>query len=60
VPGSTALHWSLAYRTKVAARRYLSEFRDNYLARNEWLLSVSKRVKRRLSPPHRSPAAAAH
>jgi hypothetical protein len=59
-PGSTALHWSFAYRTKVAARRYLSEFRDNYLARNEWLLSVSKRIKRRLSPPRRSPAAAVH
>jgi hypothetical protein len=60
VPASTALHWSRAYRAKVAARRYLSEFRDNYLARNEWLLSASKMVKRRLSPPRRSPTAAVH
>ena len=60
VPGSAAVHWSPAYRAKVAARRYLSEFRDNYLARNQWLLSASEKVKRRLSPPRRSPAPAAH
>jgi hypothetical protein len=60
VPGSAAVRWSPAYRAKVAARRYLSEFRDNYVARNQWLLSVSEKVKRRLSPPRRSPAPAAH
>ena len=48
VPGSAPARWSFAYRTRVAARRYLSEFRDNYVARNEWLLSVSEKIKRRL------------
>ena len=56
MPDSAAVRWSLAYRAKVAGRRYLSEFRDNYVARNQWLLSVSEKVKRRLSPPRRSPA----
>jgi hypothetical protein len=56
VAGSAPVRWSLAYRAKVAARRYLSEFRDNYVARNEWLLSVSKKLKRRVSAPRRSPA----
>lgn len=58
VPGSAAVPRSLAYRAKVAARRYLSEFRDNYVARNEWLLSASAKVKRRLTLPRRSPAPA--
>ena len=60
VPGSTAVRRSLAYRARVAARRYLSEFRDNYVARSEWLLSASEKVKRRLTPPRRSPAPALH
>ena len=60
VPGSTAVRRSLAYRARVAARRYLSEFRDNYVARSEWLLSASEMVKRRLAPPRRSPAPALH
>jgi len=55
LPDSASMRRSLAYRTKVAARRYLSEFRDNYVARNEWLLSVFPRVKRHLTPPRRSP-----
>jgi hypothetical protein len=60
VPGCAPLRRSLGYRAKVAARRYLSEFRDNYVARNEWLLSVSEKVKRRLTPPRRSPAPTVH
>ena len=59
-PDSAAVRWSLAYRAKVAARRYLCEFRDNYVARNEWLLSVSEKVKRRLIPARRSPASVGH
>jgi hypothetical protein len=35
-------------RAKVAARRYLSEFRDNYLARNELVLKASSAAKRLL------------
>jgi hypothetical protein len=60
VPDTAPVRWSLAYRARVAARRYLSEFRDNCVARSEWLLSVSEKAKRRLSPPRRSPARAAH
>jgi hypothetical protein len=33
----------LRYGAAVAARRYLSEFRDNYLARNDRLLALSRR-----------------
>ena len=60
VPGAAAVSGSLPYRAKVAARRYLSEFRDNYVARNVWLLSASEKVKRRLTLPRRSPAPALH
>jgi hypothetical protein len=35
----------LATRAKVAAKRYLSEFRDNYLARNDFLLKSGNRLK---------------
>ncbi len=38
-------HPSLTYKAKVAVRRYLSEFRDNYISRNDSLLAVAKRVK---------------
>jgi len=33
---------------KVAARRYLSEFRDNYLARNDLALKAASAAKRLL------------
>ncbi len=33
------------YQAKVASRRLLSEFRDNYLARNQWLLAKAERLK---------------
>jgi len=33
-------------RAKVAARRYLSEFRDNYLARNDLVLRAASAAKR--------------
>ena len=33
---------------KIRARRYLSEIRDNYISRNEWLLSLAGRLKDRL------------
>ena len=35
-------------RVKVAARRYLSEFRDNYLARNDLVLRAASAAKRLL------------
>jgi hypothetical protein len=35
-------------RITVAAKRYLSEFRDNYLARSEFLYRSATRIKRRL------------
>jgi hypothetical protein len=35
-------------RMKVAARRYLSEFRDNYLARNDLVLKAASAAKRLL------------
>ncbi len=35
-------------RAKVAARRYLSEFRDNYLARNDLVLRAASAAKRLL------------
>ncbi|MGH7988029.1 MAG: hypothetical protein ACREQX_17330 [Candidatus Binataceae bacterium] len=38
----------LGYRTKVAMRRYLSEFRDNYVARSDLLLGLSRIATRRL------------
>jgi hypothetical protein len=36
-------------RLKVAARRYLSEFRDNYLSRSDFLNKKAKRLKRLMS-----------
>ncbi|MGH7931736.1 MAG: hypothetical protein ACREQN_01070, partial [Candidatus Binataceae bacterium] len=36
---------ALGYDVKVAARRFLSEFRDNYVARSPWLLALSRRIK---------------
>jgi len=38
---------NLRRRAKVRLRRYLSELRDNYLCRHEWLLAAVKRVKER-------------
>jgi hypothetical protein len=39
----------LAIAAKVRVRRVLSEFRDNYLSRNDRLLSLAYRMKRRFS-----------
>ncbi len=36
---------SALYQAKVASRRLLSEFRDNHLARNQWLLAKAERLK---------------
>jgi len=44
-PAKTRIKRKLSHETKVAARRFLSEFRDNYLARNERLLRLSKDLK---------------
>jgi hypothetical protein len=33
------------YRAGVASRRLLSDFRDNYIARNQWLLTKAERFK---------------
>jgi len=38
---------SLRRSAKVGLRRYLSELRDNYLCRHEWLLTLVSRVKDR-------------
>jgi hypothetical protein len=35
----------LSYRGKVAARRYLSEFRDNYVARSSWATAAVRFVR---------------
>jgi hypothetical protein len=45
VPGH---RFSPAYAAKVACRRLLSEFRDNYIARSDRLLSASEMLKRAL------------
>jgi len=42
---TTSCTLSLRYRGSAAARRYLSEIRDNYLARSERLLSLATRLK---------------
>jgi hypothetical protein len=34
------------YRGKVAARRYLSEFRDNYVARSSWATAAVRLIRR--------------
>lgn len=38
----------VTYAAKVAIRRYLSEFRDNHLARSARLIGLSKRLARRM------------
>jgi hypothetical protein len=35
----------LTYCAKVAARRYLSEFRDNYVARSPWATAAMRRIR---------------
>jgi hypothetical protein len=35
----------LSYRSKVAARRYLSEFRDNYVAKSPWAKAAVRLVR---------------
>lgn len=35
----------LYYRAKVAARRYLSEFRDNYVARSSWATAAVRMIR---------------
>lgn len=36
-------------RVKIAMRRYASEFRDNYLCKNDFLLNYAKQVKKAIS-----------
>jgi hypothetical protein len=36
----------IRYRAKVATRRYLSEFRDNYVARSPWATAAVKLIRR--------------
>lgn len=43
-----AYRFSARYRCSAAARRYLSEFRDNYIARHPRLLAVAAKLKRTL------------
>jgi hypothetical protein len=40
----------IRYRTKVATRRYLSEFRDNYVARSPWATAAVSFLRRRRLP----------
>jgi peptidoglycan/xylan/chitin deacetylase (PgdA/CDA1 family) len=44
----SATSFGFGYGARVALRRYLSEFRDNYLARSEGLLSAWEKLARRL------------
>jgi hypothetical protein len=46
--GVDASRDGLAYNIKTRARRYLSEFRDNYLSRSDFVLESAIRVKRLL------------
>jgi hypothetical protein len=46
--GVDASRDGLAYNIKLRARRYLSEFRDNYLSRSDFVLESAIRVKRLL------------
>jgi hypothetical protein len=39
----------LAYRIKIGVRRHLSEFRDNYVSRNDLLYAAAAKVKRFLN-----------
>jgi hypothetical protein len=41
---------SFAVSIRVAAKRYLSEFRDNYLCRNDFLYRSAQRLKARIFP----------
>ena len=41
IPGGDSLRTNL----KVAARRYLSEFRDNYISRNDFVYQSARRLK---------------
>jgi hypothetical protein len=45
---SAAGEESLKYRAKAVVRRYLSEFRDNYLSRNAHLQQGALRIKEAL------------
>ncbi len=45
VAPTPAYRLSARYRYSAAARRYLSEFRDNYVARNSRLLAVATKLK---------------
>jgi hypothetical protein len=47
-PASFAASEPLSRKAKVAARRYLSEFRDNYLARNDYVLRAASAARRLL------------
>jgi hypothetical protein len=40
----------IRYRAKVATRRYLSEFRDNYVARSPWATAAVKLMRRPHAP----------
>jgi hypothetical protein len=44
--GSIQTDRSLKRRLKVALRRYTSEFRDNFLARNEILMLLAQKAKK--------------
>jgi hypothetical protein len=46
---------SMKYRTRVFARRLLSDVRDNYLSRNPWVWSATKKAKSLMSrKPHQT------
>ncbi len=51
---SAPCRFSLSYRCSASARRYLSEFRDNYLSRHDRLLAAAVKLKnlgrRRVAP----------
>jgi hypothetical protein len=54
--GMNATHTGVGYDAKTRLRRYLSEFRDNYLSQSELLTHTAGRIRQhlRLSPSRRS------
>lgn len=47
-PAPPTYRLAARYRYSAAARRYMSDVRDNYIARNDRLLSVAMKIKRML------------
>lgn len=53
VPTPSVSVQPLSYRTRVRARRYLSEIRDNYVARSSWATAAVRSTRQLLKGPSR-------